>query len=42
MDELVDYPLSAFVEFEVRPLVGLHHAFKRFVETAERMTAQAS
>jgi hypothetical protein len=42
MDELLDYPLSAFVEFEVRPLVGLDHAFKRFIETVERMTAAAT
>lgn len=42
MDEFLDYPLSAFAEFEVRPLVGLDHAFNRFIETVERMAAQAT
>ena len=42
MDELLDYPLSGFVQFEVRPLVGLDHAFKRFIETVERQTAAAA
>jgi hypothetical protein len=42
MDELVDYPLFGFVEFDVRPLVGLDHSFKRFIETAERMAIQAT
>src|ERR687898_215914 len=41
MDDLLDYPLSPFVEFDVRPLVGIDHAFERFTEMAERMAAQA-
>ena len=42
MDELLDYPLSPFVDYEVRPLVGLDHAFKRFIALAEQMAAQAA
>ena len=41
MDELLDYPLAGFVQFETRPLVGLDHAFKRFIETVERMATAA-
>jgi hypothetical protein len=40
MDDLLDYPLSPFVEFDVRPLVGIDHAFERYIEMAERMAAQ--
>jgi hypothetical protein len=40
MDELLDYPLTPFVEYEVRPLVGLNHAFERYVELVEKITAQ--
>jgi hypothetical protein len=42
MDELLDYPLSPFLEYDVRPLIGLDHAFKRFVAMAEQMAAQAT
>jgi hypothetical protein len=41
MDELISYPLSPFVEYEARPLVGLDAAFKRFIALAEQLTAQA-
>jgi hypothetical protein len=40
MDELLDYPLTPFVEYEVRPLVGLNHAFDRYIALVEHMTAQ--
>jgi hypothetical protein len=40
MDELLDYPLTPFVEYEVRPLVGLNHAFERYVELVDKITAQ--
>jgi hypothetical protein len=40
MDEMLDYPLSPFVEFRVEPLVELGAAFDRFIPYMERMTAQ--
>ena len=39
MDELLDYPMSPFIEYDVRPLIGLDHAFKRFIALAEQMAA---
>jgi hypothetical protein len=40
MDQLLDYPLSPFVSYDVQPLVGLDVAFERFGAFAERMAAQ--
>jgi hypothetical protein len=40
MDDLLDYPLAPFVDYDVRALVGIDHAFQRFIETAERLAAQ--
>jgi hypothetical protein len=42
MDDLLDYPLAPFVDYDVRALVGTDHAFQRFIDTAERLAAQAS
>ena len=42
MDELLEYPLSGFVQYETRPLVGLDHAFKRFIEAIERLAVPAA
>ena len=42
MDELLAYPLAPFVDYEVRPLIGLDQAFKRFIALAEQMAAQAA
>jgi hypothetical protein len=41
MDDLLEYPLSPFVDYDVRPLVGVDLAFERFTQVAERMAAQA-
>ncbi len=40
MEELLDYPLSPFVEYEVRPLVDLNAAFDRAIPYVEKMSAQ--
>jgi hypothetical protein len=40
MDQLMDYPLSPFVEWDVKPLVELDAAFARFIPYIERMSAQ--
>jgi muconolactone delta-isomerase len=40
MDLLLDYPLSPFVYYDVKPLVGLNDAFDRIIPIAERMAAQ--
>jgi hypothetical protein len=40
MDEMLDYPLSPFVEFRAEPLVEIGAAFDRFIPYMERMTAQ--
>jgi hypothetical protein len=40
MDELMEYPLSPFVQYEVHPLVPMDAAFERFVPYIERMSAQ--
>lgn len=37
MDQLLDYPLSPFVSYDVQPLVGLDDAFDRFKAYAEKM-----
>ena len=40
MDQLMDYPLSPFVDFEVQPLVDMDAAFDRIIPFAEAMSAQ--
>jgi hypothetical protein len=40
MEELLDYPLSPFMEYEVRPLVDLNAAFDRAIPYIERVSAQ--
>lgn len=40
MEQLMDYPLSPFVDYEVHPLVELDAAFDRFIPFVERMTEQ--
>jgi muconolactone delta-isomerase len=38
MEELMDYPLSPFVDYDVEPLVELDAAFERFIPFVERMS----
>jgi hypothetical protein len=40
MEELMEYPLSPFVDYEVQALVDLDAAFERFIPFAEAMSAQ--
>ena len=40
MDQLMDYPLSPFVEYDVTPLVELDAAFDRYVPYMEKIGAQ--
>jgi hypothetical protein len=40
MEQLMEYPLSPFVQFEVQPLVEMDAAFPRFVSFIERMSEQ--
>ena len=40
MEQLMEYPLSPFVEYEVQPLVDLNAAFDRFIPFIEKMSAQ--
>ena len=40
MEQLLEYPLSAFVEYDVQPLTDVDAAFERFIPYVERMTAQ--
>ena len=42
MEQLLDYPLSPFVDFEVQPLVEMDAAFDRIIPFAEAMSAQLS
>jgi hypothetical protein len=46
MEQLMDYPLSPFVEYDVKPLVDLDAAFDRFIpfveKVSEQMAAQSS
>lgn len=42
MDQLLDYPLAPFVDFEVKPLVEMDDAFGRLIPFMERMSAQLS
>ena len=40
MERLMEYPMSPFVEYEIKPLVGLDAAFDRLIPYIERMSAQ--
>jgi hypothetical protein len=40
MEELMEYPMSPFVDFEVQALVDMDAAFERFIPFAEAMSAQ--
>jgi hypothetical protein len=40
MEQLMEYPLSPFVDYDVKPLVELDAAFDRFIPFIERMSAQ--
>jgi muconolactone delta-isomerase len=40
MEELMAYPLSPFVNYEVQPLVEMDAAFDRFVPFLERVNEQ--
>jgi len=40
MEQLLEYPLSPFSEFDVQPLVGIDAAFDRFIPYVEAATAQ--
>jgi hypothetical protein len=40
MDDLLEYPLSPFVEYEVKPLVDMDTAFEKYIAFAERMAEQ--
>lgn len=40
MEQLMEYPLSPFVEYDVKPLVDLNAAFDRVIPYIEKMSAQ--
>jgi len=40
MEQLMEYPLSPFVEYEIEPLVEMNGAFERFIPFVEKMSAQ--
>lgn len=40
MEQLLDYPLSPFVEYDVQALVDLNEAFDRLIPYIEKMSAQ--
>lgn len=40
MEQLLDYPLAPFVEFDVQPPAGLNAAFDRFIPFVEKASAQ--
>ncbi len=40
MEQLLDYPLSPFVEFDVQPLLEMDAAFDRLIPYIEKATAQ--
>jgi hypothetical protein len=40
MEELMEYPLSPFFEFEAKPLVEIDAAFARFIPFVEQASAQ--
>jgi hypothetical protein len=42
MDQLMEYPLSPFVEYDVKALVDLDAAFDRFIAYVEKVGAQMS
>jgi len=39
MDDLLDYPLAPFVEYDVRPLIAVDDAFPKVIKAAERLTS---
>jgi|EndMetStandDraft_5_1072996.scaffolds.fasta_scaffold265043_1 hypothetical protein len=40
MEELIDYPLSPFVDYEVHSLVDMDAGFERLIPFIEKMSAQ--
>jgi hypothetical protein len=40
MEQLMDYPLSPFVEYDVKALVELDAAFDRFIDFVEKVGEQ--
>ena len=40
LERLLDYPLSPFVEYEVKPLIGPDAVFERMIPLAEKMAQQ--
>jgi len=40
LERLLDYPLSPFVEYDVKPLIQPDAAFERVIPFAEKMTQQ--
>ncbi len=40
MEQLMDYPLSPFVDYDVKALVDLDAAFDRFIPFIEKMSEQ--
>ena len=40
MEQLLEYPLSPFVEYDVQALVDLNDAFDRLIPYIEKMSAQ--
>lgn len=40
MEQLMEYPLSPFVDYDVQPLVEMNPAFDRFIPFVEKMSAQ--
>jgi hypothetical protein len=40
MEQLMDYPLSPFFEFDVQPLVAIDAAFDRLIPYIEQASAQ--
>jgi hypothetical protein len=42
MEELLDYPLSPFVEYDIQPLVNLNAAFDRAIPYVEKTSARLS
>ena len=42
MEQLMDYPLSPYVEYEVQPLVEMVPAFERFIPYVEEVSVSIS
>lgn len=40
MEQLLEYPLSAFVEYDVQPLTEVDAAFERVIPYMEKLTGQ--